>query len=200
MSDVGAGDQEHRGHRPQKQPQTIREPADPVRLVERLARGGADLGQDDEAVVGPLTDRGEEEQVGEAEVGEQVPGRDEALEVVSKDYGDFQYEFVYRDASYVRASFEGLVQSLIAGGALAILVLFVFLGDWRSPWVVGLAIPVSIVFGLVSPENAGATHLHALAAISRLARDEAMLGALLDAPDTEALFALLTNQFLRDAA
>ena len=62
------------------------------------------------------------------------------------------------------------------------------------------AIPVSIVFGLVSPENAGATHLHALAAISRLARDEAMLGALLDAPDTEALFALLTNQFLRDAA
>ncbi len=76
---------------------------------------------------------------------------DEALEVVSEDYGDFRYEFVYRDASYVRASFEGLVQSLIVGGALAILVLFVFLGDWRSPWVVGLAIPVSIVitFGLL---------------------------------------------------
>ncbi|WP_299195792.1 PTS sugar transporter subunit IIA [uncultured Erythrobacter sp.] len=62
------------------------------------------------------------------------------------------------------------------------------------------AIPVSLVFGLVSPENAGATHLHALAAISRLTRDEAMLGALLDAPDAEALFALLTNQFLRNAA
>lgn len=62
------------------------------------------------------------------------------------------------------------------------------------------AIPVSLVFGLVSPENAGATHLHALAAISRLARDEAMLAALADAPDAEALFAVLTNQFLRDAA
>ena len=62
------------------------------------------------------------------------------------------------------------------------------------------AIPVSIVFGLVSPENAGATHLHALAAISRLTRDEAMLNALMDAPDAEALFALLTNQFLRNAA
>jgi len=62
------------------------------------------------------------------------------------------------------------------------------------------AIPVSLVFGLVSPENAGATHLHALAAISRLARDESMLSALLEAPDGEALFALLTNQFLRDAA
>ena len=62
------------------------------------------------------------------------------------------------------------------------------------------AIPVHLVFGLVSPENAGATHLHALAAISRMVRDESMLGALSDAPDAEALFAVLTNQFLRDAA
>ncbi|MBV7265584.1 PTS sugar transporter subunit IIA [Erythrobacter ani] len=62
------------------------------------------------------------------------------------------------------------------------------------------AVPVSLFFGLVSPENAGATHLHALAAISRFARDEAMLQSLVDAPDGEAIFALLTNQFLRDAA
>jgi nitrogen PTS system EIIA component len=62
------------------------------------------------------------------------------------------------------------------------------------------AIPVTLVFGLVSPENAGATHLHALAAISRLTRDEAMLETLAEAASAEALYALLTNQFLRDAA
>jgi len=62
------------------------------------------------------------------------------------------------------------------------------------------AVSVTLVFGLVSPENAGATHLHALAAISRLMRDESMLKALLEAGDAEALYALLTNQFLRDAA
>lgn len=62
------------------------------------------------------------------------------------------------------------------------------------------AMPVVLIFGLVSPESAGATHLHALAAISRLVRDETMLGVLLDAPDAEAMFAVLTNQFLRDAA
>ncbi|MDJ0643251.1 MAG: PTS sugar transporter subunit IIA [Erythrobacter sp.] len=62
------------------------------------------------------------------------------------------------------------------------------------------AMPVSVVFGLVSPENAGATHLHALAAISRPTRDEGMLQMLLDAPDGDALYAVLTNQFLRDAA
>ena len=60
--------------------------------------------------------------------------------------------------------------------------------------------PVTLVCGLVSPENAGATHLHALAAISRLTRDETKLQMLADAPTTEAAYALLTNQLLRDAA
>ena len=40
------------------------------------------------------------------------------------------------------------------------------------------ALPVDLVFGLLSPENSGATHLHALAAISRLMRDERMHEAL----------------------
>ena len=70
---------------------------------------------------------------------------DEALAAVTADYGDFAYSFVYRDAEYVRASFVGLSRSLLVGGVLAILVLFVFLRDVRSPIVVGLAIPVSII-------------------------------------------------------
>lgn len=60
--------------------------------------------------------------------------------------------------------------------------------------------PVDLVFGMLSPENAGATHLHALAALSRLVRDDDMHQALSDAPDNEALFALLSNQLERDAA
>jgi HAE1 family hydrophobic/amphiphilic exporter-1 len=73
---------------------------------------------------------------------------DEALGVVSSDYGDFASRYVYRDAEYVQASFEGLTQSLLVGAALAILVLFVFLNDLRSPLVVGLAIPISIVIAM----------------------------------------------------
>jgi PTS system nitrogen regulatory IIA component len=60
--------------------------------------------------------------------------------------------------------------------------------------------PVDIVFGLLSPENSGATHLHALAAISRLMRDERVHEALSDAPNQEALYGLLTNATDRDAA
>ena len=82
---------------------------------------------------------------------------DEALEVVTNDYGDFQSSYVYRDAEFVQASFEGLTRSLLVGAALAILVLFVFLNDLRSPLVVGLAIPISIVISMGALYRAGVT-------------------------------------------
>ncbi len=61
-------------------------------------------------------------------------------------------------------------------------------------------IAVDLVFGLLSPEQAGAAHLHALAAISRMMRDEQMHAALCEAPGAEALYALLANVIDRDAA
>ena len=61
-------------------------------------------------------------------------------------------------------------------------------------------LPVDLIIGLLSPTNAGATHLHALAALSRMVRDEDMHRALTEAPDTETLYALLTNASDRDAA
>jgi nitrogen PTS system EIIA component len=60
--------------------------------------------------------------------------------------------------------------------------------------------PVDLVFGLLSPESAGAAHLHALAAISRMMRDDRMHAALGEAPGAEALYALLANVIDRDAA
>jgi len=61
-------------------------------------------------------------------------------------------------------------------------------------------LPVDLVFGLLSPENSGAAHLHALAAISRLVRDERVHESLSEAPDVEALFSLVSNATDRDAA
>jgi len=61
-------------------------------------------------------------------------------------------------------------------------------------------LPVDLVIGLLSPTNAGATHLHALAALSRMVRDEDIHRALVEATDTETLYALLTNASDRDVA
>ena len=60
--------------------------------------------------------------------------------------------------------------------------------------------PVDIVVGLLSPEDAGAVHLHALAAISRTMRDERMHEKLANASDRETIYALLANVVDRDAA
>ena len=57
--------------------------ADPVGPVHGLGGGGPDLGEDEEPLAVLGVDGGrEEEEVGEAEVGEQAPAGDEALEVV----------------------------------------------------------------------------------------------------------------------
>ena len=60
--------------------------------------------------------------------------------------------------------------------------------------------PIDCVFGLLSPEQAGAAHLQALAAISRIMRDDKMHAALLAAADREAVRGLLVNVLDRDAA
>ena len=60
--------------------------------------------------------------------------------------------------------------------------------------------PVRLVMGLVSPTDAGAQHLHALAAMSRLTRDERVLHPLFEAQSEEELFAIVANADLRDAA
>jgi nitrogen PTS system EIIA component len=62
------------------------------------------------------------------------------------------------------------------------------------------AMPVDLVFGLLSPEQAGAAHLHALAAISRAMRDETMHAAITNAADADVIYGLLYNVIDRDAA
>ncbi len=70
---------------------------------------------------------------------------DKVLSILGDQYPDLDYAFIYRDADFVQESFKGLQDSLIYGAVLAFLVLFLFLMDFRSPLVVGLAIPVSII-------------------------------------------------------
>lgn len=60
--------------------------------------------------------------------------------------------------------------------------------------------PVDLVFMLLSPVDAGVTHLKALAAVSRLLRDKDMAGKLRGARSSDALYALLAGDEARDAA
>jgi len=60
--------------------------------------------------------------------------------------------------------------------------------------------PVDLVFLLLSPPDAGAEHLKALAMVSRLLRHRPTLAKLRGARSKDALFALLAGAETRDAA
>lgn len=60
--------------------------------------------------------------------------------------------------------------------------------------------PVDLLFLLLAPESAGADHLHALAAVSRVLRDEGLCDKLRKAKTTEALASLLCKTSTAEAA
>jgi PTS system nitrogen regulatory IIA component len=60
--------------------------------------------------------------------------------------------------------------------------------------------PVDLVFMLLSPPDAGADHLKALARVSRVLRDKQIVAKLRGARSRDALYAVLTGAETRDAA
>ncbi|MEX0719417.1 MAG: efflux RND transporter permease subunit [Balneolaceae bacterium] len=63
---------------------------------------------------------------------------------------DILIEVIKEDASYIENSISNLLQTLLIGGVLAFLVLFFFLDDMRSPFTIGISIPVSIFLTFVA--------------------------------------------------
>jgi len=61
-------------------------------------------------------------------------------------------------------------------------------------------LPVDLIFMLLSPPQAGADHLKALARVSRSLRDRGFVAKLRGAGSPDALYALLTDTETRDAA
>ena len=62
------------------------------------------------------------------------------------------------------------------------------------------SLPVDLVFVLLSPVDAGADHLKALAQVSRFFRDDVTIARLRGARSTEALYAILAGEETRNAA
>jgi len=61
-------------------------------------------------------------------------------------------------------------------------------------------LPVDLVFMLLSPPDAGADHLKALARVSRRLRDRAFLAKLRGTASADAVYALFSADAARDAA
>jgi HAE1 family hydrophobic/amphiphilic exporter-1 len=56
-----------------------------------------------------------------------------------------KYEFAYDVSSFLHASIEKVLHTLLEAFGLVALVVFLFLGDWRSTLIPTLAVPVSLI-------------------------------------------------------
>ena len=72
---------------------------------------------------------------------------DQEVKLLQQDYGPrgAKFEKIYDSSNYIRDAVHVVTQSLIEAIILVLLVLFVFLKNWRSIFIVATSIPVSII-------------------------------------------------------
>jgi HAE1 family hydrophobic/amphiphilic exporter-1 len=58
---------------------------------------------------------------------------------------DLDYAILYDTTNFIEASISEVIATLYIAVALVVLVVFIFLGDWRSTLIPGIAIPVSLI-------------------------------------------------------
>jgi HAE1 family hydrophobic/amphiphilic exporter-1 len=66
------------------------------------------------------------------------------VEEMRELYPNISIDVLREDATFIRKAVANLLQTLLIGGVLAFFVLFTFLNDVRTPFTIGVAIPVSI--------------------------------------------------------
>ncbi|WZL71808.1 efflux RND transporter permease subunit [Clostridiaceae bacterium 35-E11] len=67
------------------------------------------------------------------------------IDVVEKDYPQIDIVVGVDQSEFINKSITNVTQNAIIGGVLAVLILYLFLRNVRSTFIVGIAIPVSII-------------------------------------------------------
>jgi len=66
------------------------------------------------------------------------------LDQLRAQNGNIGITVLQENASFIRNAINNLLQTLLYGALLAFIILFLFLDNWRTPFTIGVAIPVSI--------------------------------------------------------
>jgi HAE1 family hydrophobic/amphiphilic exporter-1 len=62
---------------------------------------------------------------------------------------DVELKIIYDTTDMIRASLKGVTNSAILGGILAMVILFIFLRNMKSTFIIGLSIPISLLITLM---------------------------------------------------
>jgi hydrophobic/amphiphilic exporter-1 (mainly G- bacteria), HAE1 family len=61
------------------------------------------------------------------------------------------------DSQFIRESIEDVTTTMLIGGLLTVLIVFVFLNSWRSTVITGVTLPISVVSGFIAMRAFGFT-------------------------------------------
>ncbi|MDZ7739598.1 MAG: efflux RND transporter permease subunit [Bacteroidales bacterium] len=79
----------------------------------------------------------------------------ELLDIFADDYPDIHFEISQDQTRILDFSMSNLKMSLLFGCTLGFLVMFFFLRDGRSPWLIGISIPASVLISILFFHLAG---------------------------------------------
>ena len=69
----------------------------------------------------------------------------EELKQVEADNSGIKFTQLYTSVDYTKDQYETSIESLVEGSILAVIVVFLFLRDWRATFISALAIPLSAI-------------------------------------------------------
>ncbi len=81
----------------------------------------------------------------------------DAIDLLREEFPDLQIKVVAAQAEFVNDALSNLIQEIVFGGALSLLVILLFLRDWRSSLTIGLMVPLSVMVALTLLQLMGVT-------------------------------------------
>ncbi len=89
-----------------------------------------------------------------AEVSDSISAR---LDALSKEYEGLSFQPLMDQGDYIYLIVETILSSLLWGALFSVLVLYVFLRDWRPTLITLISIPTSVIFAIVLMYFSGVT-------------------------------------------
>jgi multidrug efflux pump subunit AcrB len=67
------------------------------------------------------------------------------IEILKTQYPKVKFRLIYTSVEYTKAQYSGAIDAMLEGAILAVLVVWLFLRDWRATVISALAIPLSAI-------------------------------------------------------
>ncbi|MEZ4457225.1 MAG: efflux RND transporter permease subunit [Gemmatimonadales bacterium] len=80
-----------------------------------------------------------------------------SIEQLAGEFPDARIKVVAAQAEFVTDALSNLMQEIFVGGALSLVVILLFLKDWRSSLAIGLMVPLSVLVALTLLQTMGVT-------------------------------------------